>query len=101
MEKTKKSPFVQAGEKYLIRFPDGMRARVAEAAKANNRSMNAEIVARLEASLAQDAYRQSIAPDPEEIAEIERRAAEWGVSKTQALIRMTIEELEQKRSHGV
>lgn len=33
-----------------VRLPDGMRDRIAEAAKANNRSMNAEIVARLEAS---------------------------------------------------
>lgn len=36
--------------KFLVRMPDGMRDRIAEAAKAGNRSMNAEIVARLEAS---------------------------------------------------
>lgn len=34
----------------MLRLPDGMRDRIAEAAKAANRSMNAEIVARLEAS---------------------------------------------------
>lgn len=33
---------------FLVRFPEGMRERIAEAAKANNRSMNSEIVARLE-----------------------------------------------------
>ncbi len=33
--------------KFIIRFPEGMRERIAEAAKMNNRSMNAEIVARL------------------------------------------------------
>ncbi len=37
--------------KYVVRFPDGLRDRIAEMAKANNRSTNAEIVARLEASL--------------------------------------------------
>ena len=37
-------------ERFIVRFPDGMRDRIAEAAKANNRSMNAEIVARLEES---------------------------------------------------
>lgn len=37
-------------DKYVVRFPDGMRDKIAEAAKANSRSMNAEIVARLEAS---------------------------------------------------
>lgn len=32
----------------MIRLPDGMRDRIREAAEQNNRSMNAEIVARLE-----------------------------------------------------
>lgn len=40
----------QAEDKYIIRFPDGMRDRLKEAAKANNRTMNAELVARLEES---------------------------------------------------
>lgn len=39
-------------ERFIVRFPDGMRDRIAEAAKLNNRSMNAEIVARLEATFA-------------------------------------------------
>ncbi|WP_292411436.1 Arc family DNA-binding protein [Mesorhizobium sp.] len=33
-----------------LRFPDGLRDRLKEAGKGNNRSMNAEIVARLKAS---------------------------------------------------
>lgn len=37
-------------ERFIVRFPDGMRDRIAEAAKANNRSMNAEIVARLQST---------------------------------------------------
>lgn len=37
-------------DRYIVRFPEGMRDRIAEVAKANNRSMNAEIVARLERS---------------------------------------------------
>lgn len=37
----------QTADKYILRFPDGMRDRIAEAAKSNNRSMNAEIVGRL------------------------------------------------------
>lgn len=40
----------QAADKYIVRLPDGMRDRIAEAAKQNNRSMNAEVVARLQAS---------------------------------------------------
>nr|WP_291374509.1 Arc family DNA-binding protein [Devosia sp.] len=34
----------------MLRLPDGMRDRIAEVAKANGRSMNSEIVARLEES---------------------------------------------------
>jgi hypothetical protein len=41
-------------DKYIVRFPEGMRARIAESAKANKRSMNAEIIARLEASFLSD-----------------------------------------------
>lgn len=37
-------------DKVLVRMPDGMRDRLKDAAKANNRTMNAEIVARLEDS---------------------------------------------------
>lgn len=36
-----------AADKVLVRMPDGMRQQLKEAAKANNRTMNAEIVARL------------------------------------------------------
>lgn len=35
-------------DQYIVRFPDGMRDELKEAAKANGRSMNAEIIARLE-----------------------------------------------------
>lgn len=37
-------------DKVIVRLPDGMRDRIKAAAKANKRSMNAEIVARLEES---------------------------------------------------
>ncbi len=38
-------------DKYIVRFPDGMRDKLKAEAKANNRTLNAEIVARLAASL--------------------------------------------------
>lgn len=82
-------------DKYIVRFPEGMRARIAELAKTNNRSMNAEIVARLQQSLEQEHRPQTADSeniDPAFLAEVEKRAAEWGCSKTRALIRMTIEE---------
>lgn len=45
---TKKPTFPSdRSDKFLLRLPDGMRDRIAAAAKASGRSMNAEIVARL------------------------------------------------------
>lgn len=37
-------------DKFVVRFPDGMRDKISEAAKTSGRSMNAEIIARLEQS---------------------------------------------------
>lgn len=37
-------------DKYLLRLPDGMRDQLKNAAKASGRSMNAEIVARLQST---------------------------------------------------
>lgn len=37
-------------DKFMLRLPDGMRDQLKETAAANNRSMNAEIIARLEES---------------------------------------------------
>lgn len=37
-------------ERFIVRLPDGMRDRIADAAKTAGRSMNAEIVARLQDS---------------------------------------------------
>lgn len=41
-------PPSRAAEQFVLRLPDGMRAQISEAAKANKRSMNSEIVARLQ-----------------------------------------------------
>ncbi|MGA0563078.1 Arc family DNA-binding protein [Ancylobacter sp. VNQ12] len=40
----------QSQDRFIVRLPDGMRERIAEEARKNNRSMNAEIVTRLESS---------------------------------------------------
>ena len=40
----------QSLDKFIVRLPDGMRDRIGIAARENKRTMNAEIVARLEAS---------------------------------------------------
>ncbi|NKJ03451.1 Arc family DNA-binding protein [Rhizobium sp. SG741] len=38
----------RASDQFIVRLPDGLRDRIKSAAEANNRSMNAEIVATLE-----------------------------------------------------
>lgn len=40
----------RGSDQFGMRFPDGMRDEIAKAAKNNGRSMNAEIIARLESS---------------------------------------------------
>lgn len=50
----------QPGDKYIVRFPEGMRDRIAEEAARSNRSMNAEIVSRLEASFNAEADRTKL-----------------------------------------
>lgn len=39
-----------SADKFIIRLPPGMREQIAAAAKTNNRTMNAEVVLRLQAS---------------------------------------------------
>ena len=68
-------------ERFIVRFPDGMRDRIAEAAKSNNRSMNAEIVARLEKSFGGNPWLQEIglAEQLEEAAQNSGRSLEGEV----------------------
>lgn len=48
-------------DKVLVRMPDGMREQLKVAAKSNNRTMNAEIVARL-----QDTFAGATLPHPDD-----------------------------------
>lgn len=47
-------------ERFQVRMPSGLRDRIAEAAEQSNRSMNAEIVARLESSFKDAADRSKL-----------------------------------------
>lgn len=50
MEKKPQDTESRHADKYIVRFPNGMRDQLAEAAKANARSMNSEVVSRLQYS---------------------------------------------------
>jgi plasmid stability protein len=53
---------------FMVRLPDGMRDRLKEAAADNNRSMNAEIVARLRDTLKSTRQEKYLAKQMEELA---------------------------------
>ncbi|WP_348645982.1 Arc family DNA-binding protein [Rhizobium esperanzae] len=61
-------------EQYIVRFPDGMRDSLKVQAAQNGRSLNAEIVKRLQDTLEYDEHvaRHATAPEPNE--------ADYGVS---------------------
>lgn len=44
-------------DKFMLRLPDGMRDRIKIEAERNNRSMNAEIISRLETTFDMDSYQ--------------------------------------------
>nr|WP_279610568.1 Arc family DNA-binding protein [Burkholderia gladioli] len=50
-------PPSRTADQFVVRLPDGMRDRIADMAKRSNRSMNAEIVARLDASFSNSGAR--------------------------------------------
>ena len=45
----------RTADKFVVRLPDGMRDRIADVARHHHRSMNSEIIARLEQSMQQEA----------------------------------------------
>lgn len=44
----------RTADKFVVRLPDGMRDRINEVARTNHRSMNSEIIERLERTLIED-----------------------------------------------
>ncbi|MED5238594.1 MAG: Arc family DNA-binding protein [Pseudomonadota bacterium] len=77
-------------EKFVVRFPCGMRAEVSKAAQVSHRSMNAEIIARLQHSLGNwpDALPQGAPAVPEgnEEAHLLERFRRLSPAKQHALL---------------
>lgn len=55
----------RTADKFVVRLPDGMRNLIAEVARHQHRSMNSEIIARLENSLQQD---RAFPQDPQDLS---------------------------------
>ena len=65
----------RTADKFVVRLPDGMRERIAEVAQNHHRSMNSEIIARLEDSLVRDgalADEPKLRMDSPELSQHER-----------------------------
>lgn len=77
-------------DKIMVRLPDGMRDRLSDAAKANNRSVNAEVVVRLEESFKRENFALGVQSLPEF-----RSALEGAVSTLTSLLQRpgAVEEL--------
>jgi hypothetical protein len=72
MENPKTDRAPQLADKYVLRMPDGMRDKLAALARANNRSMNAEIIGLLQQAMetrASEAPSINIESLAEEIAD--------------------------------
>lgn len=86
-------------DKYIVRFPDGMRDKIAEAAKTAGRTMNAEIVARLQKSFEDPAVTEV----PWDLR-VERRALEARIDTVRAhqmTLRMYADALDSKYRNAV
>lgn len=76
-------------ERFIVRLPDGMRDRIAEAAKANNRSMNSEITLRLQSSFDAPAMASQGHTIPDALyGYVLEFAQKHKVSQEEALVRM-------------
>ena len=65
----------RTADKFVVRLPEGMRDRIAEVARNPHRSMNSEIIARLEQSLQEDGHatqENNLRLDSPEISQHER-----------------------------
>jgi hypothetical protein len=69
MQNDKPARTPQLADKYVLRLPDGMRDQIGARAKANNRSMNAEIVLMLQQALDSRASGEVAGVDVDALAE--------------------------------
>lgn len=63
-------------DKTMLRFPPGLMSRIKEAAAANNRSMNAEIIDRLQRTVSEDEAEGKFEPEYLERLFLEHQAAQ-------------------------
>ncbi|WP_334061368.1 Arc family DNA-binding protein [Limimaricola cinnabarinus] len=85
-------------DKFVLRLPDGMRERIKAEADKNGRSMNSEVVARLETSFAGDGADADRRPLEERVDKLEQKAedADLNVRVFSNYVMRELEELKQR-----
>ena len=84
MEKPKRAATGRDSDKYIVRFPEGMRDRITELAKSNGRSINAEIITRLE-------WAMSLLGKPTTLPEIPVVSGDIPYGMAQDIARLAVE----------
>lgn len=86
-------------DQFMLRFPDGLRDRIKVAAEANGRSMNSEIIARLEDTLITESYTEALELHGVK-SDLERKAREAaGVQQRLATIEAKLDQLLALENH--
>ncbi|SBW84434.1 Conserved hypothetical protein [Pseudomonas veronii 1YdBTEX2] len=74
MTTPKQSPFnSRTADKFVVRLPEGMRDQISDVSKVHHRSMNSEIIARLEISLAEESQAAAVQVDSASLTGSEMR----------------------------
>lgn len=90
----------ELADRFIVRFPAGMRDRIAEEARKNGRSMNSEIIARLEASFEHQAQPLGIVELQNILAAERTRVAEEVVRYFENKNQVVIEKAPRKKGGG-
>ena len=92
-------------EQYIVRFPNGMRDKIRQAAETNGRSMNAEIIHRLQETLDfDDHHRYAPFPHSEELERLAEANGHYAERESQSalnpidMILMELKKLQMKVS---
>ena len=86
MHMSKELPPSRMADQFVARFPDGLRAKLANVAHENGRSMNAELVSRLQASFESGFIGLPFAVMQAVEAEMEDK----GLTQEEALVRLVL-----------
>lgn len=76
----------RTADKFVVRLPDGMRERVAEVARTNHRSMNSEIIDRLEQSLLNNRLKPAQSESPVQSESVDTEGLKSELSRAYRII---------------